>query len=331
MLNTLFYIFLFLNLAASAEHPKLREEIRKAVKQELSFDESALYNTYIEGSMGSARYKTLDEVVSFTEMVLESYPEIAGRVDLSKFGNPTVKGKFLTVLRLGNQNVPPHDQKAILLDGAHHSREPTSVQMVLYTTLSLLYEYEKEEVLSKGGGILHQLWRDHSVYVIPVVNVDGYQEISEHWKEHGRLEMVRKNFKNDATKVCRGSSEDVGVDLNRNYDFAFGIDDLGSSGDPCAEDFRGRSAFSEPATKQVKTFLEETTEGQSVKIALNFHAYGNLLVHPFSYLNQSFASEHMVKYRASLLQGMLSDTLCSKDGEMYTIKNSFGVCEYSTN
>ena len=99
---------------------------------------------------------------------------------------------------------------------------------------------------------MHQLLKESSIYVIPIVNVDGYHEISDYWKQHKSLEMVRKNFKMDAQKQCPGSHEDVGVDLNRNYDFAFGIDNYGSNGDPCAEDFRGREAFSEPATKQMK-------------------------------------------------------------------------------
>lgn len=83
MLKILFCITLVLDLAASAQRLNLKEEIRKAINQKLSFEESALYGSYIEGSMGSAKYKTLDEVVAFTEMVLKSYPEIAGRVDLS--------------------------------------------------------------------------------------------------------------------------------------------------------------------------------------------------------------------------------------------------------
>lgn len=70
------------------------------------------------------------------------------------------------------------------------------------------------------------------------------------------MEYVRKNMKQDGKKICSKSDEDVGVDLNRNYDFAFGVDNTGSSPDPCAEDFRGRHAFSEPATIQIRNFIE---------------------------------------------------------------------------
>ena len=51
------------------------------------------------------------------------------------------------------------------------------------------------------------------------------------------------------SRGCKDKIEGIGVDLNRNYDFAFGIDEKGSSIDPCEEDYRGPYAFSEPATR----------------------------------------------------------------------------------
>lgn len=37
-----------------------------------------------------------------------------------------------------------------------------------------------------------------------------------------------------------------GVDLNRNYAYQWGIDENGSSSDPCDECYRGEKPFSEP-------------------------------------------------------------------------------------
>ena len=98
----------------------------------------------------------------------------------------------------------------------------------------------------------------------------------------------------EKSKVCRDQIEGVGVDLNRNYDFAFGRDNNGSHGDPCEEDYRGPYAFSEPATRQIKNFLEKTEEGRSVKIAMNFHAWGNLFIYPFNYVDMSLDAEKLL-------------------------------------
>ncbi|CDW88577.1 zinc carboxypeptidase family [Stylonychia lemnae] len=73
----------------------------------------------------------------------------------------------------------------------------------------------------------------------------------------------------------------VGVDLNRNYAYKFSYKDSGSSSNPCAEDYRGPSAFSEPETKNIQNFLQQ--QDGKIMIALNLHSWGNLLIQPFNY------------------------------------------------
>ncbi len=69
--------------------------------------------------------------------------------------------------------------------------------------------------------------------------------------------------------------------MNRNYDFKFGINNVGSSSDVCSEDYRGKHAFSEPETTAIKDFVEQKKD--LISMAFNFHAYGNLLIYPFNY------------------------------------------------
>lgn len=82
-------------------------------------------------------------------------------------------------------------------------------------------------------------------------------------------------------------ADNLGVDLNRNYGYEWGVDDTGSSGLPCEEDYRGKSAFSEPETQGIRDFV---VAHPNLKIALNFHAWGNLLVVPFNYSPDKTAS-----------------------------------------
>ena len=84
--------------------------------------------------------------------------------------------------------------------------------------------------------------------------------------------------------------ESKGVDLNRNYDFFFGMDETSSSGKPCAEDYRGPYAFSEPETRAIRDFVIENKT--TLKFAVNFHAFGNLLITPF---NGSSARNNILK------------------------------------
>lgn len=82
---------------------------------------------------------------------------------------------YQSILRFGQD--APVQANSILVDGAHHSRELTSVQMVCYTMLRVLFEYE----LEADVGVWHAFFSQHSIYFIPIVNVDGHHEISEFW------------------------------------------------------------------------------------------------------------------------------------------------------
>ncbi len=43
------------------------------------------------------------------------------------------------------------------------------------------------------------------------------------------------NTKTAKGKPCKGNYESTGVDLNWNYGYKFGFDNIGSSDDPCDE------------------------------------------------------------------------------------------------
>jgi len=88
-----------------------------------------------------------------------------------------------------------------------------------------------------------------AIIFIPIVNFDGYKEISTIYDSTGKFPLIRKNrHKYPSQSNCKNGSEGIGVDLNRNYGFMFGVDDIGSSPDPCDLAYRGPFAFSEPET-----------------------------------------------------------------------------------
>ncbi len=74
-----------------------------------------------------------------------------------------------------------------------------------------------------------------------------------------------------------------GVDLNRNYGYKFNsTSDRGSSSDPCQETYRGTNAFSELETQAIKNLVESSPD---IKIAYNYHSFGNVFLIPYSYYN----------------------------------------------
>jgi carboxypeptidase T len=148
--------------------------------------------------------------------------------------------------------------------------------------LRLTYEYEFGKSQGDTKSMIGEFFEMHNIIFVPIVNIDGFHEINAYWKRDNTLEFFRKNMRKEGGVSCQ-TSVDYGVDLNRNYDLAFGRDADGSSGGECADDYRGPHAFSEPETRQIKNLIEKTKEGASIKIAMNFHAWGNMYVHPWSF------------------------------------------------
>ena len=152
--------------------------------------------------------------------------------------------------------------------------------------------------------------------IIPIVNLDGVFEIESDFNDTRSLVPVRKNMHQSKLKECQLANTNtltgIGVDLNRNYDFAFAFDNSGSNKNPCEEDYRGPYAFSEPATRQIKNLIELTPEGRNIKIALNFHAWGNLLIHPWSFIKHPFAAKDARLYSNEEFTKILDLIFCTR-------------------
>ena len=102
--------------------------------------------------------------------------------------------------------------------------------------------------------------------------------------------MIRKNQRK--FDICN-NHDDIGVDLNRNYGYKWGYNNEGSSDYLCDESYRGSAPFSEPETAAIRDFVESMP---LLRIALNFHAWGNLFVTPFNYSDDVNATELNRKY-----------------------------------
>ncbi len=162
----------------------------------------------------------------------------------------------------------------IFITALHHAREPLTLTMVMFMTVELI-----KALRSNGHNRFHEFFRDNMVFFVPVVNVDSYIYINEHWKSKAgnTVLMIRKNRR--ISSPC--NEFNGGVDLNRNYDYKFGMDDRGSSPYPCEEDYRGQYPFSEPETQAIKNYIDNHP---NVISGVNIHSYGNDWIYPFNFV-----------------------------------------------
>ena len=217
---------------------------------------------YHNGSMGG--YFTYQEMLEeLTEMQAE-YPNLIS--SYAPIGDIlTHEGNPVYWLRLSDNPNMDEEEPEVLYTSLHHAREPGSLTQLIFFMWYMLENYETDSEIQ-------WLVDNTELYFIPCINPDGYLYNEFTNPDGGGL--WRKNRRDNQD----GS---FGVDLNRNYDFFWGFDDVGSSPNPESSVYRGPSGFSEPETQAVRDFCND----HEFQIALNYHTYGNLLIYPWAYLD----------------------------------------------
>ncbi|HWY37513.1 MAG TPA: M14 family zinc carboxypeptidase, partial [Bacteroidia bacterium] len=119
------------------------------------------------------------------------------------------------------------------------------------------------------------------MYFIPCVNPDGY--IYNHTTNPTGGGMWRKNRRNNGDGT-------YGVDLNRNYGYNWGYDNVGSSPTTSADNYRGTAAFSEPETQMMRNFCNAHT----FQLAISNHTYANVLVQPYGYAGTAYTPDSLL-------------------------------------
>jgi len=229
-----------------------------------SFYASRLNSDYLSrdfdlGSMGG--YYTFSEIEEHLDELHGYYPElITEKVSLGQ----TLEGRNIWMVKVSDNPQADEDEPEMLYTGLHHAREPMSYMNLFYFMYWLLENYGMDPEATA-------LVNSRELYFIPAVNPDGLVYNQQIAPNGGG--MQRKNRR----ETCLSTPD--GIDLNRNYSFMWGYDNSGSSPDGCSETYRGASPFSEPETEAVKNFVE----AHNFAIALNYHSYGNLFIHPYGY------------------------------------------------
>ncbi|AEH01910.1 peptidase M14 carboxypeptidase A [Lacinutrix sp. 5H-3-7-4] len=179
----------------------------------------------------------------------------------------------------GDQSSTPEGSKPqILFTSMIHSREVSALMNNMYFMWYLVENYDTDPAIK-------ELVDNNELYFVPVVNPDGLK-----WNEHldarqdGLVDdgsyFQRKNLRPN-TGGTGNTSENRGVDLNRNFDYYWGLNDIGSSGlstnNGANGTYRGPAPESEPETQIMVDFI--TT--RNIKSAVWNHSYANSVPHPY--------------------------------------------------
>ena len=219
-----------------------------------------------EGSIGG--YYSYSEAISILDSLITNDPNsITSGLDTigySHYGRPIV---MLTVSDNPDLN---EGEPEVLYDGMHHAREPMGMMNLIFFLEHLIDNYGSSPEVT-------YLVDNRKLWLVPIVNPDGYAINESIYVNTSDFGFWRKNALDNNTNGYIDDGD--GVDLNRNYGYMWGYDDIGSSPYPNSSTYRGPSPFSEPETSAMKTLCESRT----FLFGLNYHQHGNLLIYPYGY------------------------------------------------
>ncbi|RAJ17049.1 M14 family zinc carboxypeptidase [Olleya aquimaris] len=168
----------------------------------------------------------------------------------------------------GNESSTPEGTKPqILYTSMIHSREVSALMNNIYFMWYLIENYGTDPGVT-------ELVDNNELYFVPVVNPDGLR-----WNEHlspGGNGSQRKNCRPNTGSTSNSTSL-RGVDLNRNFDYFWNYNNIGSSGSPTSNTYRGPYAASEPETQIMVDFITN----RNFKTAVWNHSYANSVPHPY--------------------------------------------------
>jgi hypothetical protein len=226
----------------------------------VSIDDISLAPAALDANLGM--YHTYAEMESVITAWESNYPAIC---DVFTVGS-SIEGRSIYGIKISdNVSVDELDEAEVLFMGNHHARELMSVDVPLRFGEYLLVNYGIDPTITSRVDT-------REIFFIPMLNPDGHVYVENN---HGGSwgSWWRKNRRINADMS-------IGVDLNRNYDYEWGYDNIGSDPEPSSWTYRGPSAFSEPETQAVRDFVNT----REFTMWLSYHSYGELLLYPWGYI-----------------------------------------------
>ncbi|MBN1939208.1 MAG: zinc carboxypeptidase [Candidatus Aminicenantes bacterium] len=208
-------------------------------------------------------YHTHQELEDDLYALEAGYPGLAKVVTIGY----SLENRTILALKVSDNVEADEGEPGAIFLGCHHAREWISVEVPFLFGKHLLEHYTSDPEVRR-------LVDSAEIWVVPMVNPDGHDfsvRVYRYWRKNRR----------------QNSNGTFGVDPNRNYGFAWGFDNTGSSPNPNSDVYRGTAAFSEPETAAVRDFVLSRNFGSMV----SYHSFSQLIMYPWAYADIASARE----------------------------------------
>jgi len=211
----------------------------------------------IDANLGA--YYTYAEMQAALDSLAARFPALT-RIDTI---GTSIEGRFIRAIKISDNAALDEEEPEVFIFGCLHARELMSVDVPMRFAKHLLEHYADPRIAAIVDG--------REIWIAPMINPDGHVYVQAN---HGGASYTwwRKNRRPNGD----GS---YGVDLNRNFGYMWGYDNVGSSPTPSSAVYRGTAPFSEPETQAVRNFCM----AREFAMNLSYHSYGELILYPWDY------------------------------------------------
>jgi len=250
------------------------------------------------GGLNGAYHSSL-ELETELRLLEAAYPQIAGVREIGR----SLEGRPIYGLKVSDNPALDENEPAVLFTGCHHAREWISVEVPLLLGRHLLESYASDPAVRSlvDGG---------EIWIVPLVNPDGLEysiHVYRYWRKNRRA----------------NSDGSFGVDLNRNYGYMWGYDNVGSSSTPSSDIYRGTTSFSEPETDAVRRLFA----GRDFRAIVSFHSYSQVILYPWAYTTQPSPMDAELSDLARTMSGLMA----AVRGTVYGYGQSASGIGYTSN
>jgi carboxypeptidase T len=230
-----------------------------------------------EGGINGAYHSTL-ELETDLRILERDHPGLASVREIGE----SLEKRPIYALKISDNVSVDEGEPAALFVGCHHAREWISVEVPFLFGKYLLENYE----LSPEVRVLVDA---SEIWIVPIANPDGLEysiHVYRYWRKNRRANA-------DGT---------YGVDINRNYGYAWGFDDIGSSGSPGSDVYRGRGPFSEPETAAIRTLFL----AHDFRAMISFHSFAQDILSPWGFTTEPAPSDAELNAVAAAMAGLIA-------------------------
>lgn len=223
-------------------------------------------------------YHTYAEMVAEITQAAADHPEI---VQLTVIGR-SIEGRDIHAVKISDNVASDEAEPEVLLFALTHAREHLTVEQALDLIAYFTDNYGRR-------GDVTNLVNEREIWILPNVNPDGdeYDRLGNGWYRNWR-----KNRRNNGDGTW-------GVDLNRNYGYRWGYDNVGSSPYTGSQTYRGPAPFSEPETQALRDFALAHPD---LVASISFHTYGELILWPYGYTYEDVPADMIAEDHAVFVE-----------------------------